>query len=213
MAENEQDKVAYNKVEVSKKVVVKEEGTAERAKLQPVAKAKKQKKGLIERLVVGLIDAGDGQSVGQHLTQDIILPAVKNIIVDAITSGANMIFFGDQGGARKGVGSGGGYNYGKSYKPKSQYTRNREPERNQTRKNGRLLEFIFEDRTGAMDTLRALNEHIDEYDFVTVADYYDLIDEEPTYADNSYGWTDLSAAGIYPTRGGFYIKFPQPYQI
>lgn len=212
MAEKEQDKVAYNKIEVSKKAVV-EEGTVERAKLKPVAKAKKQKKGLIERLVVGLIDAGDGQSVGQHLTQDIILPAVKNVIVDAITSGANMIFFGDQGGARKGVGSGGGYNYTKNYKSKNNYSRNREPERHQPRKNGRLLEFIFEDRTGAIDTLRALNEHIDEYDFVTVADYYDLIDEEPTYADNNYGWTDLSAAGVYPTRGGFYIKFPQPYQI
>ena len=89
----------YNKVESKSVAPVKEAEVAVEkvAKVQQVVSkgVRKQKKGLLERLVVGMIGPDGLPAIGRYLGKEVILPAVKNIIVDSLTSGINMAVYGD----------------------------------------------------------------------------------------------------------------------
>lgn len=196
----------------------------ERTKIDPVLEhsAKKRKRGLISRLVTGVVGPEGLPGVGAYVSQEIILPAIQNIIVDAVTSGVNLVVYGDsKKGSRKGYGSPPPYSGG-AHRPRVNYTSaytSTQPEPTQ-RPMGRsprqgVEEYIIEDRVGASNVLVSLTEHADRYGSVSVADYYDMIGVESVYTDNNYGWTleSISRSNIRPVRGGFVIVFAEPEVI
>lgn len=176
---------------------------------------KKVKKSLFGRLVTGIVGPEGLPGIGSYVNEEIIKPAIKNIIVDAVTSGINMVMYGEKGGPNRGgyrphVGGSRGYaprtNYG------SQYRSSQEPaERPLARPaKGGVDEYIIEDRNDASQVLVSLTEYADMYNSVSVADYYDLIGATSKYTDNNVGWTidQITRARIVPVRGGFVIQFP-----
>lgn len=181
---------------------------------------KKMKRGLLSRLAVGVLGPEGLPSIGTYVNEEIIKPAIKNIIVDAVTSGINRLIYGDSKPR-----TGGGYNPGHyrdraPYRPNTNYTSrytssNQEPrEREHTpaRYNSRygVEEYVIEERYDAARVLTTLTESADQYGSVSVADYYDLIGVATQYTDNTYGWTmeSITQASIVPVRGGYIIKFP-----
>lgn len=200
----------------------------EKKKLTPVVseKPKKYKKGLLERLVVGMIGPDGVRAVGHKISTDIIVPAIKNIVVDSITSGINMAIFGPDEGRH----APGKRNYGGNarqhwnsppantarYQPKTNYGRaygSAAPAQTPVRAPQRsdepfITDHLIEDRTEALNVLNGLREQILDYGEASVADYYDLIGLEATYTDNDYGWRDLSTARLQPVRGGYIVQFP-----
>lgn len=72
-----------------------------------------------------------------------------------------------------------------------------------------IIEPIFETRRDAEEILNYMEDLIDEYGFVTVADLYDLVGVSGNYTDNKYGWTDISNAEIVRVRDGYMIKLPK----
>lgn len=219
----------YNEIEAKNNMnITKEEDitvTTEKKELKQVVSVqpKKVKKGLIGRLVSGVLGPEGAAGIGEYVNEEIVKPAIKNIIVDAVTSGINMIMYGERGG-RPGGGYGSGYrSYGTrpgggySSRPTnytSRYT-SQQPEPVDRRANVRgsryvVEEYVIEDRYDAASVLTTLTEHADMYDNVSVADYYDLIGVPSQYTDNQYGWTidSISRATIIPVRGGYIIKLP-----
>lgn len=215
----------YNEVKVKEHAreeeVQEAELVGEKKDLNKVVSAtpKKVKKGLLSRLVSGVVGPDGAPSIGAYVNNEIIVPAFKNIVVDAVTSGINMLMYGESRGR-------GGANYG--YRPGPPTTYNRPstnynnhyqgaPQQYDDRRVARpnfngLPEFLIEDRYDAAQVLTAMTEHADMYGTVSIADYYDLIGVESTkYTDNNYGWSleGISRATIVPTRGGFIIRFPQ----
>lgn len=218
----------YNEVEVHEETVEKKEETAVKEKISPVVskKVKKQKRGLMERLVVGVLGPDGLPSISSYIGQEIVVPAIKNIIVDGITSGINMMMFG---GENKRPPTQGGYgnptvynhnrpttNYAQNYKPKSNYqpqnpqTYGTKPPVSKRGYGNTVEEYIIADRHEAIGVLDHLIEQIVDYGSVSVADYYDMIGVEPSYTDNTYGWKgdELTTAGVVPTRGGYILKLP-----
>src|SRR5437764_6070848 len=63
---------------------------------------KKIKKSLLGRLVTGVLGPEGLPSIGAYVNDEIIKPAVKNLIFDAITSAASRAMFGDRGGPYRG---------------------------------------------------------------------------------------------------------------
>lgn len=213
------EKTEYNKVEVvGTKVDGGEEEVQERSKQDKVVSIKpiKKKKGLFERLVVGMLGPDGLPAIGDYLNKEIVIPAVKNIIVDSITSGINMAMFGDGRGvgprtntSRPAPGIPPRTNYANRYTPTHAPTQmvNATPVRE---KRNFVEEYIISDRNECETVLYSLMEQADAYDTVSVADYYDLIGVESAYTDNTYGWTVdvLSRASIVAARGGWVIKLP-----
>lgn len=208
----------YDKVKTQ--VKVKEQGEEEevvRVKKTKVTKSqpKKYKKGLVERLVVGMLGPEGIPAIGRKLNEDIIIPAVKNIVVDAFTSGINMAIFGTD--ERRGRGPSQGYggrpysppqkvNYANSYQSKPAAQQAPQPPVYASRNS--VPEYVLETRGEAINALEGLRDQIADYGYASVSDYYDLIGVMSTYADESWGWTDLSQVKILATRGGYLIKFP-----
>lgn len=215
----------YNNVKPIKNEVIEEvtEVSVEKKTLEKVVSVQPQKvkRGLINRLISGVMGPEGVSGIGEYVNDEIIKPAIKNIIVDAVTSGINMIMYGERGGRggnRGGYGSGysrqsqgGGYQQRTNYT--SRYTQhNPEPAPREVSRNRHgVEEYLINDRNDAAHVLVQLTENADIYGNVSVADYYDLIGVASVYTDNQYGWTfdSITRATIVAVRGGFVIRFPQ----
>lgn len=215
----------YNEIEVKNNMDVKNESaeknvpeSKERKELKSVLSAEptKVKKNLLSRLITGVVGPEGLPGIGAYVNDEIVKPAIKNIIVDAVTSGINMVMYGEKGGAPRGNRA--PYSAGRSnYRPSTNYSSNYRaaPERVEERVSVRpsrnsVEEYIIPDRLDASHVLTTLVENADMYNSVSVADYYDLIGVPTKYTDNNFGWTidTISRASIIPVRGGFVIKFP-----
>lgn len=183
------------------------------------AQPKKRKRSLVGRLVSGVLGPEGLPGIGSYVNDEIILPAIKNIIVDAVTSGINMVMYGENK-PRSGGGRHSSYSRDRSgYRPNTnyqgRYSGSQQPPaqapdpRVRPAKHG-VEEYIIEERFDASHVLTALTEQADRYDVVSVADYYELIGVPSEYTDNTYGWTidSIHHASIVPIRGGYVLKFP-----
>lgn len=213
----------YNKIEAKDNMDVKkvehEEDAPERKDLKKLVdkKPKKRKKNLIARLMSGILGPDGVSGIGQYVSEEIIVPAIKNIVVDAVTSGVNMVIYGENKPRPTSSAGRSTYrpntNYSSSYgsRPSGSRVSDKQPERTiaRTARYG-VEEYIIEDRFDASHVLTTLTENADMYDTVSVADYYDLIGVPSQYTDNTYGWTidSIIKATIVPVRGGYILKFP-----
>lgn len=190
--------------------------TPQKKQLSQVAEGSLKKPTLGDR-IKKVMFSSDGESVKSYLLHDVLMPAIKNTIWEAVTGGMKISMWGQNEPAR-GIQRDNGksyYNYG------SRYVYNREPERDyrpqtQARRTTTPLDFdevIIPDRGSAEHVLSVMCELIDQYEVVSVSDFHDLVGISAISTDNSWGWTNLSAAYVAPTRGGFVIKFPRPRAI
>lgn len=65
-------------------------------------------------------------------------------------------------------------------------------------------------RKEAKIILKCMQEIIDRYGYVTLADFYDLIGRRAVYTDNKKGWHSLTGAKVSIIRknGHYSIKLP-----
>lgn len=74
-------------------------------------------------------------------------------------------------------------------------------------------DVAFETREKAEKILEQMNEEIDQYGLVTVADFKELCGVASNYKDNQCGWTSIRDAEIIRVRDGYRIKFPRVLPI
>lgn len=218
--------VDYNKPEEIKDVSPKKEGPDKREKKKQIAEAKPpKKKNLVERLVYGVLGPDGLPGITSYVGHEIILPAVKNIVADALTSGINMAMFGGERSPKPnshyvGPATGAPINrhptqYSRyaptpqsRYAPQDSVATTPAPIRRD--RSDEVVQYVITDRTQAIEVLDSLTEQLLQYGSVSVADYYDMIGVESKFTDNNYGWNsdELARASIAPTRGGYILKLP-----
>ena len=148
----------------------------------------------------------DISNVKSYVLMDVLVPAIKNAIVDIVTDGVNMIF---------GTGSGHKKTSGSNYVSYRDYSRESKRDDNRVA-SGRFAydDILFPSRGEADAVLEQMDAIIEEYGYVTVADMYDMADLNAPYTGNRYGWTSVRRAEIVRVRGGDYIiKLPRAIPI
>ena len=80
---------------------------------------------------------------------------------------------------------------------------------NRTRTGYEYDDIILDNRGEAEDVLSRMDELIDTYGVVSVADFYDLVGITGNYTDNKYGWSDIRNASVVRVREGYMIKLPK----
>ena len=180
-----------------------------------VQSATVRKKGVVERLVGGLLGPNGIRAIGAYVGHEIIVPMIKNAFVDSMTTGINMAVFKDQPQPNRRNNP--GWNnrqhqntnrvqYDKSYQ-NNQVNQYQSP--NTRRTIYAIREAVFPNREEALMVLDNMMNEIDKYGQVSVADYYDWIGiGDSTFADVSYGWDDLTRARVVSVRGGYAISLP-----
>ena len=182
----------------------------ERKKIEPIAKAKTKKKSEIKKFTDVFI-AEDVTSVKNYIVNDVLIPAAKKAISDIVTNGIDMILYGEARGKDRRSSSGGSrVSYTKYYDRDRDRDRDRDYDRNRTRRSVYDYDDIILDTRGeAEDVLNRMDDLIDAYGMVSVADLYDLVGVQGNYTDNKYGWTNLRNAEVRRTRDGYLIKLPK----
>lgn len=203
-----------------------EEAPKERTKLEPVISTpvSHRKKPLGKRLAE-TFTGDDARNVLDYVLKDVVVPAVKNTLVDVVSQGIERMIYGDVRPGRnrgvRGVVQQGMTNYQSASAAAAQnrgYDRPAEPARRpalttMARSTHNFDEILFSTRGEAELVIDSLRGRVAEYGSASVADFYELISETGDYTDNKYGWEDLSAASTLQVRGGYLLNLPQPIQL
>lgn len=173
----------------------------EKKEIRPVVQAnvKVKKRSKIAELFL----PEDVDNIKSYILTDVIVPLIKNAIDDTI----HMALWGstrrrdDSGGRRA--------NYRSYFDRPSRDDRDRDRDRGRDTSDKASEEIIFDSRADAERVLEAMEELIDKYKLVSVADYYDLSGMTCSYTDNKYGWTSLRNAYVTRYGGGYIVKLPR----
>ena len=84
----------YTDIEQKSKTVVRQEEEKQETKARnKPAVTGKVKKGLLERLVVGMLGPDGIPAISEYLNREIVVPALKEVFVNSVTSAVNMMVY------------------------------------------------------------------------------------------------------------------------
>ncbi len=167
---------------------------------------KTKKKSGINK-IAGIFVPEDVDNVKEYIFEDIVVPAVKDIILDAVKA-----FLGVNGKSnRKSTAS--KVSYRRYYDEQAQGNRRNYSSQN-TASGCDFDDIFFNTRAEAENVLAAMDEIVASYRIVSVADYFDLVGVDGPWTGNNYGWTEnIRNARVINTRDGYTIKFPRANPI
>ena len=170
-------------------------------------KAKTKKPSGISKFT-GAFISEDASNVKSYILSDVIIPAAKKLISDIVRDGIDMFLYGSTSG-RSNKSSGSKISY------TNFYDRDRRPSSvsNPVRARFDYDVITFPSRGEAEAILDGMQEVIDRYTFVTIADMYDMAQLTAPYTSNKYGWTNISTAEVVRDRDGYIIKLPKASPI
>ena len=178
---------------------------SEKKKIEPVVKsgAKLRKKNELQK-VAGSIISEDAKSVKSYILMDVLVPAIKDAIEDIVTNGLRMLLRGDTSARRSGPSGGISHiSYNKAY--------DRRDRSSLDRPRG-VMDFddlILPTRYEAEEVLRSLDDLIETYRIVSVADMYEAAGiRDFEYTARNYGWKDIRRAEVVHVRNGYWLKMP-----
>lgn len=179
------------------------------AKTRAVVRKKTFAQSIAEAIV------GDSHEIGGYIANDVLIPAFKNTIQEMVTSGIEMLLFGERKSSRSRDRDRGAtkVSYGSYYKDRDRSDRYERP-RPAYRDKFNLGEIYFKDGRDADDVLQNLCDALEEYEEVSVREYFDLAGIEGAgWTHDKYGWRDLRDARCTHTRYGYSIILPDPIEL
>ena len=201
-----------------------EKKAVERQKVDAIVEgaASKKKASAGRKLKEALI--GDAEEVRSYLLWDVLIPAVKDTMVDLIKAFAEGIFHSAGSGARNqyvrrdGQRSYVSYSsYGDMRGRRRYYDGPAERPRAHASYNARAAfdfeEVLFKKRSDAEKVMNAMAEKTMECGMVSVADMYEYSKLKSEYTDIEYGWYEIDGAYVDRVRDGYVIRLPRPERL
>ncbi len=171
-----------------------------------------KKKSLGQKFKDVFIEA-DFRGVTRYVVSEVLLPAARNMIVDASQKGIERMIYGpdaprrsDRFGNAPGRAQFGGsplfrtdYRHPTTRPPMQRSSAYSRPGRN---------DFIHETREDAEIVLQHLFDIVERYGETSVADLHELMGLPISNTDQKWGWTNLAGANVRPDYGGFIVDLP-----
>lgn len=192
---------------------------AEPKQLQQVATGASRRRRPLGKQFRSVFFGGDARTATEYMVFDVAIPMVKDMLVEAVSSGFERLVLGDRAPRRRGFGQPpyfGHTNYGAvSRGPVRDEPRpgmGRPPMMSrQARARHDFGEIVLRSRQDAEEVLDRMYDALSKYDEVSVADLYALTGIESSHVDTKWGWTDLRGADVGRTRtGGYILQLPDP---
>lgn len=187
----------------------KTEALTDRKKVEKVVHGRvrtKPKSGVSK--ITDVFISEDAANVKSYIVMDVLVPAVKKAISDIVRDGIDMILYGESRGRKSSLASG--------YVSYRDYSRSDDRDRfrdSRSRSSYAHDDIILDSRGEAEEVLTRMDELIDTYGNVSVADLYDLVGKSSEYTDNKYGWTNIRNAEPIRVRDGYMLKLPKALPI
>lgn len=157
----------------------------------------------------------DTDDVKTWLIRDVIIPGIKNTILDLIS----MMFFGEidsrsrRGRSRRDhnrVDYRSHYRESSDHRYRDSRRRSREDDYYDSDDKVDFRNIVMRSREDAERVIRAMRDRIRDNGSVSVAELLDLIDVPGKYTDNNYGWDDERDIGIRRVSSGYLIDVAEP---
>lgn len=169
----------------------------------------------------------DNRSVAAYVLFDVLIPAAKDMIADAVSQGIERKLFGEvrsasrRGGYRPGNTLFGNATYnaynrysgsvGSSLRSDPRQAANNRLRNRAARSN--YDEIILATRAEATEVIDSLIAIIAQYDAATVDDLFELVGITGEFTDEKWGWTDLRGADIQRIHEGYLLNLPRPQAL
>jgi hypothetical protein len=164
---------------------------------------KSKKKNGIDKLKDNFISE-DAANIKTYVVMDVLIPAVKKAICDIVKNGVDMILYGESGRSNRRPSE--YVSYDRRYLDRGDP---RFYKADRARIGYSYDDIILETRGEAEDVLARMDELIEIYGMVSVADLYDLVGITGNYTDNKYGWTNIRNAEPVHVRDGYMLRLPK----
>lgn len=149
----------------------------------------------------------DAKNVKSYVLGEVLIPAIKKAISDIVVDGIDIILYGEsRKGGRRTVAD------RVSYTNYSSRGGHRDP-RPALGNRYAADDIILANRADAQDVLDRMDEIVEMYGVVTVADLKDLVGISGNYTDNKYGWMSTASMDVVRVREGYMIKVPRAVPI
>ena len=155
--------------------------------------------------------AEDMNNVKSYIILDVLIPTIKDAIVNIVSNGINMLVYGDSVPVKNGT----RYNYNgitnrknNSITPKAMAA--------ERRVSHDFRDIEYETRGDALEVLSRMNEYIEDYGSCTVEDFYQFSKQSKyaKFTDRNWGWTQLGNIDIIRLRGGrFSLNLPRAERL
>lgn len=148
----------------------------------------------------------DAGNVKSYIIFDVVIPAIKDVLSNVVKDSVDMILFGGTSNRKRS-------STNSSYISYNRYSDRRDDRRHDSR-SSYASRYSFDDivvdtKGEAEDVLERMDELLDTYGMVTVADLCDLVGISCEYTDNKYGWTNLRNARTVRVRDGYMLDLPK----
>lgn len=172
-------------------------------KVEKIVTGKVKTKSNNARNLANIFISEDAGNVKSYLFMDVFVPALKKLISDVVRDGIDMLLYGKSQGSRS---SGSKVSY-RSYYDSGNSSR-RENSDTRVRSRFDYDDLIFDSRGEAEAVRKKMEDVVDRYGFVSVADMYDMADLTAPYTASKYGWTSVRNSEVVRINGGYIIKLP-----
>ena len=150
----------------------------------------------------------DMGNVKDYIFIDVIVPAIKNLILDTTTNALSMLLNGETRSRSRS----GGTSY-VNYRGMYDNGRPAPSRGGDYRRGFDFDDIIFSSRADAEEVLSQMYDILDQYHSVRVTDFYELAGVTGDYTGNRYGWTDLRSASVDRDRDGYIVRLPRPIPL
>ena len=184
---------------------------AEKKVEKVISGAVTQKKKPIGVRFKAIFKGGEFRGATQYVFMDVLVPAVKNMVVDAVDVGIKRMVYGDghrSGGSRRYEQNRSRMTYNSPVNRGSQVRLPDQPPYPPTRSSRSSSDIILNTREEAELVVSTIIDIIDKYDCASVSDFNTILGLPSAYVDNNWGWTDLQYVNIKQVREGFLLDMP-----
>jgi len=188
--------------------------STERVKRKVVVKGKATRKPRsVGKRLFDTFVGSDAPDMKTFVVEDVVIPGIKNMISDSVSTVLDTLkdtveiaIFGE---TKKKKGS----KY--TYTPYSSYYDNQRSSRSEStvyrRKSNEVETIIFDSKEDAKEVIANLVDLTIDFGMASVADYYDMVDQDATVTDRNYGWFNFKhGLEVTRVREGYIINLPKP---
>lgn len=198
----------------SHKAQKQKEAAKVKPKAQPVVQGKVTSKetSMVKKASRNFL-AEDMNNVKSYIILDVLIPTIKDAIVNIVSNGVSMLVYGDVAPSKS---SGSRFNYNGITNKRGRTPVSAKAQAAERRVSHDFRDVEFESRTDALEVLSRMNEYIEDYGTCTVEDFYQFAgqSEYTKFTDRDWGWTQLGNVEILRIYGGkFTLNLPRAERL
>ena len=156
--------------------------------------------------------ADDMVNVKNYIILDVLIPTIKDAVVNIVSNGISILVYGDVAPSK----SGSRFNYNGITNKKGSSVRDSKAMAADRRITHDFRDVAFKQRKDALEVLSMMNEYIMDYGNCSVYDFYQFARQEQyaKFTDHDWGWTQLGNIDIIRLYGGNYaLNLPRAEKL